>query len=180
MQRVLLDTGPDDADFAAKARGGSRVLLDDERGGIVNNWANGHESNHVRRHQPRRSKTAVSRKLGPFSRIHSLWELDLRTREATMLQTLQAELVDHVGGRPTVIQRLLIERCVMLAFRVCQIDHKIMSGEEFSQHAAAHALAWNNSLRRTLLALGVEARTPTANGTDLTDWVASRAKSRLG
>jgi hypothetical protein len=101
-------------------------------------------------------RMAKVRQIGPSSRPHVLAKLDGRTREAALMRRVREELTLHVGGHPNAIQRALIERAVILSLRVAQIDAKIIAGEELSLHASNHAIAFNNSLRRTLVELGVE------------------------
>src|SRR5262249_49763616 len=84
-----------------------------------------------------------------------LAKLDGRTREAALMRRVRAELTAHVGGEPTVTQRLLIERAAILSLRVAQLDARILTGELLTQHDNQHGLAWNNALRRTVVALGL-------------------------
>jgi hypothetical protein len=72
------------------------------------------------------------------------------------MRRVRAELTAHVGGNPNAVQRALIERAVILSLRVAQIDAKIIAGEALTLHDSNFALAWNNALRRTLAALGLE------------------------
>jgi len=72
------------------------------------------------------------------------------------MRRVREELTAHVGGSPNVTQRMMIERCVMLAFQVALIDRRIIAGETLGLHDSNRAIAWNNSLRRTLVALGLE------------------------
>jgi hypothetical protein len=85
-----------------------------------------------------------------------LAKLDGRTREASFMRLTREALLKHVGGRPSTVQALLIERAVILALKCAQIDAKIMSGEAMTMHDNQHGLAWQNSYRRTLVALGIE------------------------
>jgi hypothetical protein len=72
-----------------------------------------------------------------------------------LMRLVRDELIRHVGGSPSFTQRLLIERAVILSLRVAQIDKRILAGEALTTHDSNYALAWNNSLRRTLVALGL-------------------------
>jgi hypothetical protein len=96
------------------------------------------------------------RQVGAYSRAGTLWKLDGRTKEAMLMRRVRAELTDHVGGNPTVTQKLLIERAAILSLKVAQIDLRILAGEVMTQHDNQHALAWINALRRTCVALGIE------------------------
>jgi hypothetical protein len=110
-------------------------------------------------------------KIGPYSRPFALAKLDGRTREASLMRRVRAELTAHCGGSPSATQRALIERAVILSLRVAQIDAKILAGEALTLHDSNFALAWNNSLRRTLVALGQPAaqKAPT-----LADYLANK------
>jgi hypothetical protein len=99
------------------------------------------------------------RTIKPYSRELMIASLDQRTREAGYMRQVRNELTEHVGGKPNAVQRALIERAVILSLRVAQLDRKILAGEEFTIHDSNYSLAWNNALRRTLMALGVEGAT---------------------
>lgn len=46
-----------------------------------------------------------------------LRKLDKRTREAKLAQTLRAALENHIGGSPSIAQKLLIDQIVSL--KIC-------------------------------------------------------------
>jgi hypothetical protein len=96
------------------------------------------------------------RRIKTYSRPDMLAKLDGRTREAALMRAIRESLVDHVGGRPSTVQALLIERAAVLALKCAQIDAKILSGEHMTRHDNEHGLAWLNAYRRTLVALGIE------------------------
>src|SRR5258708_4162290 len=102
-----------------------------------------------------RGNTNVAHKIGPHSRPHNLARVDGRTREAKLLRRVRAELTEHVGGSPTAVQRMLIERCAWLSIRLAMLDKKIESGKDFTQVDSNTYLAWNNSLVRTMARLGI-------------------------
>jgi hypothetical protein len=99
------------------------------------------------------------RQIGAYSRFATLWKLDGRTKEAMFMRRVREELLAHVGGKPSVTQKLLIERATILALKVAQIDLRILGGEPLTLHDNQHALAWFNSYRRCLVSLGIEAAT---------------------
>lgn len=103
--------------------------------------------------------TATNPAIGPYSRPVALAKLDGRTREAALMRRVRAELTAHCGGNPNAVQRALIERAAILSLRVAQLDAKIVAGEALTLHDSNFALAWNNALRRTLAALGLEPST---------------------
>src|SRR4051794_26480000 len=88
-------------------------------------------SNSTVQHNKRFNHSA--RQIGPHSRPHNFVKIDRRTREAFLMRSLRAELTAYCGGRPTAVQRALIERCVWLGLRLALLDRKIASGDEFTQ-----------------------------------------------
>jgi hypothetical protein len=132
------------------------------------------------RHKPRRKQTEYTRHLPLHSKLHSLWEIDQRTKEAMLMRRVRDELVEHLGGRPSITESLLIERACMLALKCAQLDAKILAGETLTMHDNQHGLAWNNAFRRTLIELGLEPRAPAARETDLGDWIIQQTgKTRM-
>ncbi|CEF48881.1 unnamed protein product [uncultured bacterium] len=74
------------------------------------------------------------------------------------MRRVRAELTEDVGGRPTAIQRALIERAVWLSLRLAQLDRKIAGGKNFTEIDSNTYLAWNNSYCRTVARLGIVKR----------------------
>ena len=98
----------------------------------------------------------MATRVGPYSRPRPLAKIDGRTREGRFLRSIRAELIDHVGGCPSVTERALIERAVWLAFRVAQLDAKMARSDNFTDHDSRTYLAWSNSLARCLRELGLK------------------------
>jgi hypothetical protein len=71
------------------------------------------------------------------------------------LKTCRVELVAHIGGNPTVIQRQLIERAAMLMLRLRMMDRRLAEdgGRKFTRNDSTQYLAWSNGLSRTLVLL---------------------------
>jgi hypothetical protein len=175
MQRVLLDDLEDDTEIGVQPTNGYRTIIAEHT--LDPRSAASKRANH--KHKPRRNRTAFTRRIGPYSRPAAIVELDGRTKEALLMARVRDELTAHVGGNPTAVERILIERAVMLSLRCAQLDIKIMSGEVLTQHDNSHALAWNNGLRRCLVDLGLKARAPMSRETDLSDWVTRQARNAL-
>src|SRR5229473_888669 len=93
---------------------------------------------------------------GAYSKEIVLARPDGRTREGRCLIEARRSLIEHFGGEAnlTVTQRALIERCAMLQLRCAVLDRKILDGT-FSEFDAKTYLAFSNSLRRSLEALGL-------------------------
>jgi hypothetical protein len=97
-------------------------------------------------------------KYGAYSKSIVLARPDRRTREGRLLRQMRQALFAHLGGeaRLTPPQRVLIERACMLQLRVATLDEKIVDGT-FTDLDSRTYLAFSNTLRRTMLALGVDA-----------------------
>ena len=119
--------------------------------------------------------TANIRRIGPHSRPSVLAKLDQRTRAARLLRETRAELIEHLGGRPSVVQVRLIERAAWLSLRLAQLDQRIAEGG-FTEHDSGVYLAWSNSLARLLARLGLQPAA--AAPPSLADHLARRAAER--
>jgi hypothetical protein len=95
------------------------------------------------------------------------------------MRQVRTELTAHVGGKPNFVQRMLIERAVILTLRCAQIDDMIMADKKIlSQMDTNQGIAWQNALRRTLIALGVD---PAATAPPtLAEVMAEATRERLG
>jgi hypothetical protein len=80
---------------------------------------------------------------------------DARTPEARLLVQKRDELVQHLGGSVTPLQRILVERAAMLQLLIGMYDGKILSGS-YTNHDSAVYLAHVNSLRRVVWTLGLK------------------------
>jgi hypothetical protein len=101
------------------------------------------------------------RKPGPFSRDQSLAEVDRRTRPGRVLKSVVAELMQHIGDATTP-QRLLVQCAAVKAVRLALLTDQLLDGTPPSEGSDHHALAWLNSLRLDLQALGLERKGPAA------------------
>jgi hypothetical protein len=112
-----------------------------------------------------------TRGLGPHSRRHRLGNLDRRTFEGKLFAEFRADLVEHAGGSPNVVQTALIERCAWVRLRLAMMDSKVASGT-FTDHDSRVYLAWSNTLSRLLARLGLEPAAPKAP--TLADYLATK------
>jgi hypothetical protein len=73
-------------------------------------------------------------RLGPYSRkLHrgAISELyDGRSAEGRFIRDLEAQLVAHVGGNPSITQRLLIDRLIKIRLQLDLLDAKLAKGAE--------------------------------------------------
>lgn len=70
---------------------------------------------------------------------------------------VRADLTDHVGGKPSATQAMLIERAASLTLQVAMLDAKVTAPGGLTEHDHRSYLAWSSSLVRTLRTLGLEA-----------------------
>ena len=98
-----------------------------------------------------------ARKPGPFSRDKSLVLLDDRTRAGRVMKGVIRQLTDQIGD-PTTAQALLIQSAALKATRLSLLSEQLLTGAPPSEGSDHHALAWLNSLRLDLMAIGLERR----------------------
>jgi hypothetical protein len=106
------------------------------------------------------------RPIGPYSRRSVLDKLDRRSGEFLFMQDVKRELIEHVGGNPSATQRALIEQAAWLQLHIRTMDNKAVSGKLTALDSRTY-LAWQNTLRRTMQALGPAASPPQDRGPSL-------------
>ena len=72
------------------------------------------------------------------------------------MRSTRAELVAHVGGRPSAVQAALIEQAVQLRLRLAVMDRKFAETGAQTDHDSKTYLAWANSFARLMTRLGLE------------------------
>lgn len=111
----------------------------------------------------KRSSTKRPR-LGPYSRsLHrgALGEtIDGRSAEGRFIRAYERMLLKSLGAAPSDLQRQLVIRASRLALLVELMDRRMIGGANQTLHDSNFHLAWQNALRRTLVALGTEQPTP--------------------
>ena len=108
----------------------------------------------------------------PYSRSRALSKIDGRTREARFVKSVRAELIEHLGGLPSVTEHALVERAAWLALRVAQLNAKLAGGDAFTDHDSRTYLAWSNALGRSFRELGLKPRTEASQS--LAAYIAAR------
>lgn len=108
------------------------------------------------------SNSATVTTIGPYSATATLAKRDGRTREARLVRDTRAALIRHVGGSPTIAQRMLIDRVAQLTLRIATMDRKFAETEVQTEHDSRCYLAWTGSLSRLLRDLGLAAAPPPA------------------
>jgi hypothetical protein len=97
------------------------------------------------------------RKLGPHSRPNKLQIVDGRRAEGKLMARVRAELTQHLGGKPTAPQRILIDRAAALSLRLHLMDRESTRSGEMTERNGRQYLAWSNSLTRVLNQIGLAA-----------------------
>jgi hypothetical protein len=97
---------------------------------------------------------------GPYSRLlrrGAIGKLaDGRTELGRFIRDLEAQLVAHVGGRPTITQRLLIERLIKTHVQLDMLDDKLQRGDWTANDSRTYG-GLLNALRLTSRELGLDA-----------------------
>src|SRR6267378_3778676 len=87
--------------------------------------------------------------------VRGLPRIDGRTRAGRIAKAFRADLIEHCGGSPNIIQREIIERCVFLQLKCSLMDAKICAGRDTEYDSKTYC-AWSASLQRSLLKLGYQ------------------------
>src|SRR5262249_24873793 len=99
-------------------------------------------------------------KLGPHSRTLCRGaigrSIDGRSAEGRFLRDFDARMSQHVGGRPSAAERLLISRLARVALRLELFDEKLATGA-ITDHDARVYGALHNGFRLMLRELGIKA-----------------------
>ncbi len=99
------------------------------------------------------------RPLGPYSRrLHrgAIGEsIDGRSALGRFIRNMEADLVAHVGGKPSATQRLLIDRMVKVRLQLDLLDEKLASGE-WTPHDSRTYGGLLNAYRLTARELGMQ------------------------
>jgi hypothetical protein len=105
---------------------------------------------------PTASRTDV-RQMPPHPGRTRLAKLDGRTREARFIAKLRADLVRHVGGSPSITEAELIDMACDIAFEIEAMKRRRADRDAtLSLHDHRAFLAYQNTFRRTLAALGMK------------------------
>jgi hypothetical protein len=96
-----------------------------------------------------------ARRAGPYSRRAALANLDKRTREGTFAREVRTALIEHVGGKPTAPQMLLIQLATLKALRIALLSDVVAQQTDVTERNDRQLVSWMNSLRRDLETLGL-------------------------
>jgi hypothetical protein len=117
--------------------------------------------------------------LGPYSRSLRRGvigkSLDGRSEAGRYARDLEAQLTEHVGGKPTITQRLLIDRTVRTALQLRALDDKFDAAGGWTDMDARTHHGLINRQRLLLRELGLKAATPERAVPSLGELFAGRA-----
>ncbi len=88
--------------------------------------------------------------------------LDGRTSIARKIEGRRQELIEAVGGNPTPVQQSIIDRIPFCEWYCVELERRIVNGENVDSYGGQY-LAWVNTVRRSLLALGLDGTEPEEN-----------------
>jgi hypothetical protein len=96
-------------------------------------------------------------RLGPYSTKQALISIDGRCAIARATRQFAQELVAQLGGDPTPAQQILIREASIKNARILLMAEAILDKGALDYDCATKTyLAWSNSLRRDLEALGLQ------------------------
>jgi hypothetical protein len=111
----------------------------------------------------------VRRITGPYSRALRRGclrdTLDGRSALGRFARDLERQLLDHVGGHASIVQKLLIERAVAAAIQIDAFEKKVAGGGNWSTHDERTYLGLITRQQRLLRELGLK---PVATKTPMT------------
>ena len=103
------------------------------------------------------AKPRKSRPPGPTSRAKRLVGIDRRTRAGKIIRDVTAALTADIGGDPSTQERLLIQSVAVKAAKLDALQCQLLDGDD-TDADPKHILAWSNSMRLDLVALGLQRR----------------------
>jgi hypothetical protein len=109
----------------------------------------------------KRRHRRVRRKVGPYSRtlrrgVIGTSALDGRSTAGRYVRDLEAQLVAHCGGAPTITQRLLIERLIRTTVQLNTLDVAAAAGGGWTDHDSRTHGGLINRQRLLLRELGLK------------------------
>lgn len=81
--------------------------------------------------------------------------IDGRSRQAQALRRFRAQLVEHVGGQPTVTEEALISSICQVRLRLLALDESFARTGRMTETESRHYRGWVQSYHRALTDLGL-------------------------
>ena len=119
--------------------------------------------------------------IGPYSRKLRRGAIgasvDGRSAEGRFIRDLERQLVEHVGGEPSITQRLLIDRIIKIRLQLDGLDEKLASGN-WTPHDSRTYGGLLNAYRLTARELGL--KPAAAKPPSLAEFLASKRDTSEG
>lgn len=93
-------------------------------------------------------------RIGHRAKDSTLLNVDKRSREGKFLAEVHQSLVEHLGGAPSVPERIMIDLIKVKMLRLALIAGRV---GDLTKDDADRVLAWSNGLRRDLETIGLKA-----------------------
>jgi hypothetical protein len=103
----------------------------------------------------RSARNQAKRRLTRWSR-RAFDQIDQRLAEAKQEQALIKGLVEHIGGKPSLPQTIMIKRIARLTLLTAQLERRAIEADALGDLEQRQLCALSNSLRLYLSALGLE------------------------
>jgi hypothetical protein len=89
-------------------------------------------------------------------RLPFRWAGASRSREGELYRRVVRQLRDHIGGRPSAAEEMLIGRIAFVQVHLAHIDERALQDGGLSPHATREYLAWSNTVAKLLRSLGLK------------------------
>lgn len=118
-------------------------------------------------------------RLGPHSRASAFARISPRSAEGKVYFDTVAEMTAYCGGKPTVIERVLIDRAAALELHLALFDRQAVERSALSARNGRQYVAWSNALRLLLREFHAIAGKPkpTTGARSLAEHLAERART---
>jgi hypothetical protein len=115
---------------------------------------------------------------GPYSRVLRRGAIGVaisgRSQLGRLVRDMERQLSDHVGGNPSITQRLLIDRAIKIRLQLDALDKKLAEGA-WTAHDGRTYGGLLNAFRLAMRELGLQPASPKTGGQLLDDHLARLA-----
>jgi hypothetical protein len=135
--------------------------------------------------ETRPKSQGLHRKIRPYSRLFDRGVLagsaiDGRSVQGKYARNLEIELIQHVGGAPSIAQKLLIDQAIKIRLQLDALGEKLDSGA-WTEHDRRTFGGLMNCFRLTLRDIGLKSPTTrSANLDDFLDGIETNGEARTG
>lgn len=120
-------------------------------------------------------------RIGPYSRVLQRGVIgdivDGRSRDGRLARHMELELVRHLGGNVSFVQKLLIERLIKIRLQLDSLDDKLTRGE-WTPHDSRTYGGLMNAFRLTAREIGLKPAAVPPPTKTLAEHLASKQSAR--